>query len=99
MLVLPAGRLLPLIVRVAVAFGPAAASGALPSEVAPNENETLPVGGELPEAGFTVAVSWVVAVCGKLTGEAVTPIAVAIGGPVTVTVTVPDDAADAALPE
>lgn len=65
-----------------------AASVAVPSEVVPARNVSVPVGAALPLAGVTVAVNWRVAVDGRLAGVAITMVLVATGAPVTVTVAV-----------
>jgi hypothetical protein len=92
MLFAPIASLAALTLRVAVALLDAAddaASVAVPSEVVPARNVTVPVGAALPLAGVTVAVNWSVAVDGRLAGVAVTTVLVATGAPVTVTVAVP----------
>jgi len=57
MVLLPAVRLLPLTVTVAVEFPPEAASAAVPRDAPPNVKVTLPVGAAAPLAGLTVAVN------------------------------------------
>jgi hypothetical protein len=91
MVLLPAARLLALTVRVA----PDAVNGAVPSVVFPSPNVTLPAGTAVPLAGFTMAVSCVVAVDAMLAGFAVTDIVVETGA---VTVTVVDAVALAKFP-
>jgi hypothetical protein len=81
---LPIARLLPLTARVA----PDAVNGKVPSVVFPSANVTLSVGTAVPLAGFTVAVSCVVAVDAMLAGFAVTDVVVETAGVVTVTDTV-----------
>jgi hypothetical protein len=85
MVLLPAARLLPLTVRAAV---PAGDIVAVPREVVPSANATLPAGVAVPEAGFTVAVNRVVALWLMLDGLAVTAVVVPTSGETMSTVTV-----------
>jgi hypothetical protein len=85
MVLLPAARLLPLTVSAAV---PPADRVAVPREVVPSANAILPVGVAVPDAGFTVAVTCVVAPWLMLEGLAVTAVVVPTSGEVTFTVTV-----------
>jgi len=93
MLLLPTLNLLPATLNTAAAVLPVAVNRALPSEVFPIANVTLPAGAELPLAALTVAVNWVVALCAMAAGLAVSAVVVATAGAVTTTVTEPVDAA------
>jgi hypothetical protein len=79
----PVARLEPLTASTAV---PEVNRAALPSEVEPAVNVTVPVGVVLPDAGFTVAVNWVEPVDAILVGLPETVVVVAAGGAVTTTV-------------
>lgn len=94
----PRARLLPLTVSIAALAPRPAMTDTLPSEVAPIVKLTVPSGSTLPEAGLIVAVSCVVELCGMLVGDAENVTVVATGGAVTVTFTVPVDAANAVVP-
>jgi hypothetical protein len=95
MVLLPAARLLPLTVSAAV---PAADRVAVPREVVPRANTTLPAGAAVPDAGFTVAVSCVVAPEPMLAGLAVTAVVVPASGETTLTVTVAAEPAKLLFP-
>jgi hypothetical protein len=83
---LPAARLLPFTVSVAVTVPPEPASAAVPNAVPPAEKLTLPVGAVLPLAAVTVTVKTVDALWAILTGLAANKAVVAIRGAATVTV-------------
>jgi hypothetical protein len=90
---LPTARLAPFTVREAVAVAPVelapeGASVAVPKAVLPCANITLPVGGAVPLAGFTVTVSTVDALWERVGALAVIAAVVDITGAMTVTVTV-----------
>ena len=73
-------------VDVVLAAAPdAAASVAVPSEVLPFENVTVPDGAALPLAAVTVAVNCVLPAAKMLAGLATMVVVVAIGALVTVT--------------
>jgi hypothetical protein len=57
MVSLPATRLLPFTVRLAVALAPETTRTAVASETPPAVKVTLPVGAALPLTAFTVAVN------------------------------------------
>ncbi len=88
----PAARLLPFMVKAAVAFEPEAVSVAEPSEVLPKVKVTLPVGAVLPDAGVSATDT-----CDVPLAVAVSVVAT-IDGAVTVTVAEPVDPAKAAAP-
>jgi hypothetical protein len=92
---LPVAREFALTVKVATPLLPDAASVPVPRIFVPRLKVTLPVGAVVPLAGFTIAVSVVLAVLAILAGLAETVVAVATGGIVTVTVAVPLDAVNA----
>jgi len=79
---LPMARVLPFTDRVAEEPD----NGVLPSTVLPSEKTTIPVGGTVPLAALTVAVSNVDVVDVMLEGLAATDVVVVTGGAVTVTV-------------
>ena len=83
----PTFRLLPFTARVAVAVLAETVSDTEPSCVVPSINETVPVGAMLPDTGFTVATTCVLAVCANDAGVADTLMDVATTGGVTVTTT------------
>jgi hypothetical protein len=86
----PVLRLLPLTVKVATP----AESVADPSEVEPADNATLPVGAAVPDAAFTVTVTWVVPDVASVAELTATDVVVAIGAvEVTVTLTLPEELA------
>ena len=84
---LPISRFDPFSVRAAVAAALETARFTVPSGTFPSVKTTEPAGGTLPEAGFTVAVKTVDALCENVTGLADSVNVVASGGGVTVTVT------------
>lgn len=96
---LPAARLLPLTVRVAMDEEPDAVSAADPSDTLPRLKVTVPAGAALPAGPFIVAVTCVDAVCAMLAALAVTVVVVATVGAVTTTSTVADEAANPVAPE
>jgi hypothetical protein len=80
--------------KLADAEVPEPARVAVPRTVLPRANETLPVGSELPVAGFTATLSEVVPPGAIVPGLALTVRLVATAGTATVTVT-GDEAEDA----
>ena len=95
---MPATRLEPWTVSVAVAFAPEAVNCAEPSDVDPAVKLTVPLGAVVPLAGWTVTVSVVLADDRMLVGFALTAVVVAMGVGVTVTGTVPEEAPKPAAP-
>jgi hypothetical protein len=95
----PVSRLDPFTVKTAVALEPEAVSVFEPSEVFPKVKAMLPVGAALPDAGVSVAVSWVAALEAMLAGLAATARVVATGAPVMVSVTEPVEPLNGELPE
>lgn len=78
---------------------PAAERVAVPRDFVPRANATVPVGIAVPDAALTVAVNCVVAPGAMLAGLDVTVIVVPTDdAPVTLTVTVPVEAAKLPLP-
>ena len=71
MVLLPVGNWLPYAVKDAVALDPEPDSVAVPREMLPTVNATVPVGVTLLEA-VTLAVSWVLPLAVKLEGLAET---------------------------
>lgn len=90
----PTARLAPLTVSAALPD----ASVPVPSVVVPSEKVMVPVGRVDPEAAFTVAVRTVEAVCANVAGFAEITVVVAIAGIVTVTIVLPEDPLNEALP-
>lgn len=86
----PEVRLAPL---TASAAAPVPESVAVPKVTVPAVNVTDPVGTAVPEAGFTVAVTCVLALDAMLVGLAATVVVVATGVPVTTSVIDVDEAA------
>jgi hypothetical protein len=89
---LPVASELPFTVKVATPLLPDTASVPVPSVLVPSVKVTAPPGAAVPLAGFTVAVSIVLAVLAILEGLAATVVVVATAGTITVTVAVPLDA-------
>ena len=87
MALFPSARLVPFTVSVAAIAAPEVARFAIPREVPPEEKTTVPVGKMLPEAGFTIAVNTVDALCSIAAGFAVTVVVVATGGGAMVMIT------------
>jgi hypothetical protein len=77
---LPADKLVPFTVRVAVAVDPLGINAAEPRDTPLTVKDTLPAGGFEPVTALTFAVSCVLALCAMLAGLAVSvkvvPIAV-----------------------
>jgi len=95
----PAARALPFTFSTAVAFNPDVVNVAEPSEAFPRVKVTLPVGAALPDAGVTVAVSWVEPLAPMLAAPAVAISVVAtFTGAVTVTAADPIDPPNAVVP-
>jgi hypothetical protein len=96
---LPAKKLAPFTVKVAVAADPEAIRAAAPRDTLPVVNITVPVGGVVPVAGFTVAINTVEELCAKLAGFAATDAVVEISGAAKVRVIAADvEAVKPALP-
>lgn len=86
----PAARLEPFTVKVAVALPEVPVSVAVPSCVEPTAKLTPPPGATVPDAGFTVIVSFVEVFEAKL-GELALTVMVVATGEVMVTVVEPLD--------
>jgi hypothetical protein len=98
MVLLPRLNLLPATLTEADAIPAETVNVALPSEVLPIAKLTVPVGKVDPAAGFTMAVTWVVAFCAKVGGLAATTVVVRAGAAATVTITEPADTANLLSP-
>ena len=93
---LPVAKANPTTTRIALPFEPTAA---LPSDLPPVENTTLPDGTPVPLAAVTLAVSCADAVCRKLIDEAVAVVTVPVAEACIVTTTVPSDPVNPLPPE
>jgi hypothetical protein len=87
-----------LTVSVAVPVIPETITGALPSDVIPVANTTTPPGPAFPVIALTVAVRTVVAFCATIAGTATSVALVAVGGTLTLTLTVPLEPAELVFP-